>query len=200
MNTSDAVRRISKSTTITLLLSPVGLLLISATRLLIISNYNPVTSLAILSSQGYINTLLGTVIPVVPIFMPYFALLLLFSNRVIPSMLAFLATALTSPSSMDRSATLNVIRKNWHVIFIGNGIRHTLLLVVAAPFACLLAAELAGFGLTLFVRTVGIAATIVLIPIITGLYPLPINNSVYANLVKQPWLPAETIIEMHSGR
>ena len=75
------IRRIGRSATLALLLSPVGLLLISATRLLIVSYYNPATALAILSSGGYINTLLGTIMPMVPIFMPYLALVLLFFNR-----------------------------------------------------------------------------------------------------------------------
>jgi hypothetical protein len=152
MNTSNVIRRISRSTTIALLLSPVGLLLIAATRLLIISNYNPVTALVITSSQGYINTLLGTIIPIVPIYMPYLALLLLFSNRIIPSMLAFLATALISPISISQSDTLNIVRKDWHLIFIGSGARHILLISIAVLFACLLVVELAGFGFTVFIR------------------------------------------------
>ena len=193
MNTSNVIRRISRSTTIALLLSPVGLLLIAATRLLIISNYNPVTALAITSSQGYINTLLGTIIPIVPIYMPYLALLLLFSNRIIPSMLAFLATALISPISISQSHTLSIVREDWHLIFIGSGARHILLISIAVLFACLLVVELAGFGFTVFIRTCGTAASLALLPLIVGLYPLPINNSVYTNLVKQPWLPAETI-------
>ena len=192
--TSNVIRRISRSTTIALLLSPVGLLLIAATRLLIVSNYNPATALAITSSQGYINTLLGTIIPIIPIYMPYLALLLLFSGRIIPSMLAFLATALISPISKSQSDTLNIVKKDWHLIFIGSGAgRYILLVFIAVLFACLLAAELAGFGFTVLIRTCGTVASLALLPLMVGLYPLPINNSVYTNLVKQPWLPAETI-------
>jgi hypothetical protein len=91
--------RLSRSATIALLLSPAGLLLISATRLLIISDYNPATASAIVSSSGYVNTLLGTIIPLVPIIMPYLALILLFFNRVIIGILALLATALISPTT-----------------------------------------------------------------------------------------------------
>lgn len=43
------------------------------------------------------GTLLGTIIPLVPIFAPYLALVLLFFNRVIPAILMLLATAFMSP-------------------------------------------------------------------------------------------------------
>lgn len=192
MYRSDVIRRISRSTTIALLLSPVGLLLISVVRLLIVSNNNPVTALAITSSQGYINTLLGTIIPVVQIFMPYLALLLLFTNRVIPGVLTLLATALISPISIHESDAVSAIRKDWHVIAGGGIARHVLLIAVALPFTCLFVAELAGISFTVFIRTLGTVASLALLPIIVQLYPLPTNN-VYANLVRQPWLPAETI-------
>ena len=51
---------------IALILSPVGLLLISAGRLIIVSNFNTTTAVTIASSGGFVNTLLGTVIPLVP--------------------------------------------------------------------------------------------------------------------------------------
>src|ERR1700722_19807203 len=119
MNPNDMIQRISRSTTIALLVSPVGLLIISAARLLIISNYDPATALAITSSQGYINTLLGTIIPIVPIYIPYLALLLLFSGRIIPGALALLATTLISPPSIDQSDLLSIIKKNWNLIIAG---------------------------------------------------------------------------------
>jgi len=51
---------------IALILSPAGLLLISAGRLLIVANFNTTTAVTIASSGGFVNTLLGTVIPLVP--------------------------------------------------------------------------------------------------------------------------------------
>jgi phosphoglycerol transferase MdoB-like AlkP superfamily enzyme len=70
--------RLTRSATIALLLSPAGLLIIAAARLLIISDYNTATASAIVSSSGYVNTLLGTIIPLIPIIMPYLALIALF--------------------------------------------------------------------------------------------------------------------------
>ena len=55
--------RLSRSATIALLVSPIGLLFVSAARLLIISDYNPATASAIVSSGGYVDALLGTVPP-----------------------------------------------------------------------------------------------------------------------------------------
>src|SRR5437879_6278988 len=73
----DITGRLSKSATIALLLSPAGIILIAVIRLLIISNYNVTTALAIASTGGYINTLFGTVLPMVPVLLPYLALVLL---------------------------------------------------------------------------------------------------------------------------
>lgn len=189
----DVIQRISRSATVALLLSPVGLLLISATRLLIISNYNSVTAMAIASSQGYVNTLFGTIIPMVPIFMPYLACLLLFSNRVIAGMLAILATALISPSSMSRSEVLMTAKNNWHWIFAATGARETLLIIMAIPFGCLLLVELVGFNFIIFIRTLGTVASLALITMVVRPYPLPVHYSVYVSPITQPWLPAEII-------
>jgi hypothetical protein len=190
---NDVIGRIGKSATIALLLSPVGRLLISVTRLLIISNYNPTTAMAIASSQGYLNTLLGTIIPLVPIFMPYLALLLLFSGRVIAGMLALLAAALISAPSVSRSDIFITARKDWYLISARTGTHHTLLVSMAFLFAGLLFAELIGFNFIVFIRTLGTVASLALIAIVVELYPLPIKSSAYVNPVTQPWLPAERI-------
>lgn len=191
MSVSDVIERIGRSTTVALLVSPAGLLIISATRLLIISNYNSTTAIAIASSQGYINTLLGTVIPIIPIFIPYLALLLLYSNRVIAGMLALLATALISSPSMSKSQVLIMAKRDWHWISAGTGTRHDLLVILALPLASLLILEFIGLDFIIFIRTLGTIASLVLIAVIVRLYPLPINNSVYVSPITQPWMPAE---------
>jgi hypothetical protein len=83
----DLTRRISRSATIALLLSPAGLLLVSVIRLLLIADYNTTTALAIASSGGYVNTLFGSVMPIIPLLLPYIAMVLLFSGRVILGLL-----------------------------------------------------------------------------------------------------------------
>lgn len=192
--------RPSRSTTIALLLSPVGLLLISATRLLIISDYNPATASTIVSSGSYIATLLGTVIPLVPIFMPYLALVLLFFNRVIVSVLTFLAAALVSPTPITISGALHLAYEEWQLLldWVNSHILITGVLGIALLF--FLAAELAGPGFFALLRTVAPIASLVLIPLIFRIYPLPLNNgnNYYSDLIRQPWLPAARIT-LYSG-
>lgn len=185
--------RLSRSATIALLLSPAGLLFIGVTRLLIISDYNPVTASAIVSSGGYVDTLLGTLIPLVPIILPYLALTFLFFNRVIPGILALLATAFISPTTMSRSALASLAGKDWHQVFHTHVIILFVMGVLAAVVFVLLLLELAGLNFSIFMRIIATIACIALIPTVALLYPLPFSNTYYAQLVRQPWLPAETI-------
>ena len=67
--------------TIALILSPIGVVLISATRLIVVSDYKTTTAVAIASSGGYVNTLVGSIIPLIPVFAPYVALTLLLFKR-----------------------------------------------------------------------------------------------------------------------
>ena len=90
---------------ITLLLSPLGLILISAGRLLIIANYSTTTAIAIASSTGYVNTLLGSVIPLVPVFIPYIALILLLFRQFFLCIIAFTFTVFIAPTTMKFPAT-----------------------------------------------------------------------------------------------
>jgi hypothetical protein len=192
--------RLSRSATIALLLSPVGLLLISVTRLLIISDYNPTTASAIVSSSGYVNTLLGTIIPLVPIVMPYLALILLFFNRVILGALALLATAFISPTTMSRSAIASLAANDWHQIAHRNGIITAVIVLLTVVVALLLFIELFGISFNSFMRTIATMISIALIPTVVQLYPLPIKNTFYAQLIRQPWLPAETITLRSGGK
>jgi hypothetical protein len=187
----DISRRLSRSTTIALLLSPFGILFIAVVRLLIISNYNTTTALAIASSGGYVNTLLGSVIPMLPVLMPYLALVFLFFNRVILGALSLAAAALTSPAAIRGEAFLGFLKESWHEITrtsAGVGV-----LAVAPIVGFLLLVLLATRGLSLFARSLATICCIILLPVILRLYPLPDSNSYYAHLVRQPWLPTESI-------
>jgi hypothetical protein len=86
--------------TITVLLSPVGLLIISAVRLLVVGDYNTTTAQAIASSSGYVNTLLGTIMPLVPIVLPYLTVLFLIYRRLLLSALSFGAAVFVSPTKL----------------------------------------------------------------------------------------------------
>jgi hypothetical protein len=190
----DAIRwSLSRSATIALLLSPIGLLLISVARVLIVSDYNTVTASVIVSSGGYVNTLLGTIIPVVPLFLPYLALVLLFFNRVILAILAMLATALVSPVAGGRSAVANLADKDWNHILGAPIVVDISMGLLAFVVTVLLLAVLLGLSFSSFARTVATIACIALIPFVTQSYPLPVGKSFYADLIRQPWLPAEVI-------
>lgn len=186
-------QRLSRSATIALLLSPVGLLIISVARLLIVSNYNPATALAIASSGGYADTLLGTVIPLIPIVMPYLALVFLFFNRVILAILAFVATVFVSPVAAGRPVVRNIVESDWHFILHAPVLIIVIMIVLALLVVLLLGVELLGLGFNIFMRTLATIACIALIPLVSQLYSVSLAQNYYIELIRQPWLPAETI-------
>jgi hypothetical protein len=190
---ADMNRRLSRSATLALILSPVGLLIISAARLLIVANYSPATAATVASSGGYVDVLLGTIIPLVPIFAPYLALGLLFANRVIPSILTFLVTALVSPTAVTQAGALTLVTTDWDLIarWVSS---HPYILILAIPAGLLLAAALLTFRFSVFLRTAAApVASILLFPYVFQIYPVPFNGGFYAELLRQPWLPAERI-------
>jgi hypothetical protein len=180
---------------VVLLLSPIGLLLISVTRLLIISDYNTTTATTIASSGGYVNTLLGTVIPLVPIFLPYFAIFLLIFKRFVLSGLTFGAALLISPTRLAPLTALDALKKDWvHVVAI---FRAHLFLSIVLVLA-LLILDTTAFRITfgrlgMTTLTLALLATAFLIPYVLYVYPYPHASSYYAQFMRQPWLPAEQI-------
>jgi hypothetical protein len=160
--------------------------------LLIVSNYNPETALAIASSGGYADTLLGTVIPLIPIIMPYLALVFLFFNRVILGVLAFVATVFVSPVAVARSSVGNIVDRDWHFILHAPVLIIIIMSVLAVAVLLLLIVELLGLGFNIFIRTVATIACIALIPLVSQLYSFSIAQN-YTESIRQPWLPAETI-------
>lgn len=187
------LRRIRRISTVALVLSPVGVLLVAATRVLIVSDYNLSTALAILSSSGYVNTLVGSVIPLVPILMPYIALVLLYFDRLVAALLAFAATLLISPATVAGTKAVALLGHDWSLIAGGSSVRHVVLIILAFPLSGLLLIEIVGFRMATVIKTVGTVGIIVTLPLIVRLYPIPVSNSFYANVLSQPWLPAEAI-------
>jgi hypothetical protein len=98
------------SKSIALLLSPLGLILIGATRLFIIADYNTTTAVTIASSGGYFSTLLGSVIPLVPVFMPYVALVLLLFRQFFLSIVAFVFAAFITPTPLTLPIALPIVK------------------------------------------------------------------------------------------
>jgi hypothetical protein len=191
--------RIGRSATIALLVSPLGVLFLSVARLLIISDYNTATASAIVASGGYVDALLGTVIPLIPLLLPYLALVLLFVNRVIPGLLALLATALISPMELSGSAADRLLTRNLAAIGDVSDVALGFLAFLALVTLLALLVTLAGIGFGTAIRILGMMICIALLPTVTRLYPLPTTGTFYTQLLRQPWLPAETIT-LRSGR
>ena len=110
----DGRGRLNWSTRIVLIAVPIGLLLFSVIRVLIVADYNLATASAIASSGGYVDTLLGAIIPLVPIFTPYLGLLLLFFGRVVAGILMLLAAAFMSPLALARPVALHLPSHDWY--------------------------------------------------------------------------------------
>jgi hypothetical protein len=195
----DAVGGLRRSSTLALALSPVGVILIAITRLLIVSDYKVSTATAIIASDGYLNTLLGSLIPVVPLFIPYLALILLLSRRFIIGVLAVLAAAVASPAMYTGAKALRVLTADFHHVrqWSMSGWPNSLILPLALIAVVLLLFS-SVFGLSRLGRTLGVLLAVALIPFALQLYPLPIGPTYYAQLLKQPWLPEERI-DLHAG-
>lgn len=190
----DLVGRLRRSAIIILLLSPIGILLVSVTRLLIVSDFNPATASAIASSGGYVDTVLGTVIPLISIVMPYLALALFFFNRVILGLLASLMVIFATPMVVTRPAADSLITTYVHAVFDNHPtIFYFLAIPMTAAIIFLLFVEFTGLGVSVFMRTVAIVACIVLLPLTSKLYPFPSKNPSYTDIIRTPWLPAENI-------
>lgn len=80
------------------ILSPVVLLLGSAIRLLVVSNYDPATAVAVAAHGGAVGTLLGTLIPLVPTLLPLLALGLFVLRMWMGVVAALIGAALIAPA------------------------------------------------------------------------------------------------------
>ncbi len=185
-----------RRSSIALLLSPVGLLVISVTRLMIVADYNTTTAIAIASSGGYVNTLLGTIIPLVPVILPYLAIALLIIQRYLLSLLTVGATLLVTPTRLAPLTALSSFTEDWH--------RSTALIDQYWPLSIALLIALIAldiwvfaniaqpFSITLVILSL-LAAGIFLVPYVLYTYPVPKTSNYYADFMRLPWLPAEQI-------
>ena len=156
---------------LTLLLSPLGLVLISAGRLLIVSNYDATTATTIASSGGYVNTLLGSIIPLVPIFIPYVALLLLLFRQFMLSALTFVFSAFIAPTSLTLPISRSLAAEDTYQILDRiNANRPT-------TFAIALVVVIIAY---LYFRSwVEALATLLLLTVAVALLSAPIINDLY---------------------
>lgn len=83
---------------VALALSPLVVLLASGTRLLVISNYDTNTASTMATSGGLGETLLGTVIPLLPFFLPAAAAALAIFRMWLLATFTIFAAAIISPA------------------------------------------------------------------------------------------------------
>lgn len=180
---------------IAFLLSPVGLLLISVTRLMVVADYNTTTAVAIASSGGYVNTLLGTVIPLVPIFLPYLAIAFLLFRRFILSALTAGAALLISPTRLQPVTALAPFLEDWHrsVLLISQNWVLTILLLMVLIAIDISLIAFWGTERSLTILAVSLLAAFFLIPYVLYAYPIPKTSGYYEDFMRQPWLSAEQI-------
>ena len=78
-------------------MSPIVVLFASAARVLIIANYNTTTATTMAASAGVVSTLLGTIVPILPLFLPALLVVLVVFRRWAYVVLTAVATAFVSP-------------------------------------------------------------------------------------------------------
>lgn len=131
--TTTTIPTTPKKRSIALILSPIGLLLLSAARLIIVADYNTTTAVTIASSGGYVNTLLGSVIPLVPIFAPYLALTLLLFKRFLLSIMVFVFAAFITPSPLTLPQVISLGAADWHhlvEVVLSFGLLHSQIIII----------------------------------------------------------------------
>jgi len=185
---------------VTLLLSPVGLLLISVTRLMIVADYNATTATTIASSGGYVNTILGTVVPLVPLFLPYLAIVLLIFKRFVLGFMAFGAALLISPTRLAPLTAFNRLTADWDntVTLVKNNLALSIAVLVVIIIIDLMAFRHTFGRLSLVAFTLTLISVAFLLPYVLYVYPIPRTGNYYAEFMRQPWLSAERI-EVSSG-
>lgn len=177
-------------------MTPVGLALVSAVRLLIISNYNVTTAVTVAESGGFVNTFLGSLIPLVPVLMPYLALLFLIFRRFILCTFAIVATALISPVVHPSVVTLSYLDNYWFAIYgdLHSALPDIVFVIVICGVLVAWGGSLGSFvgysGLTILWACV---AAFALAPYLLTAYPAPRTQSFYSSYLRQPWLTAEQI-------
>jgi hypothetical protein len=187
----DPIWRLQRSTTLALILSPVGILLLSVARVLIVADYNTATAAAIVTSGGYINALLGSIVPIVPILMPYIALILLFFKRFLLGVAALLITALISPAAVNGSQALAIAKRDLKLI--SHSSTSWVWILELAVIALVLLTYFFTAGPSALVTTIGTVSSIALALYVLQIYSFTNSGTSFSDLVRQPWLPAEKI-------
>jgi hypothetical protein len=74
--------------------------MLSAFRLIVISHFNTTTAITVATSGGYVNTIIGSVIPLIPVLVPYLAIVLLISRYYLVSAITFAFAIFITPTPL----------------------------------------------------------------------------------------------------
>lgn len=96
-----------------LIASPLVILAASGTRLIVVSDYDTTTATTIAAANGAVGTLLGTTIPLLPVFLPAVFLLLVFVRNLIGAALAAAAMAIVSPIYAEFAEAERIAWDRW---------------------------------------------------------------------------------------
>jgi hypothetical protein len=198
-----------------LLLSPAVILIASGTRLIVISNHDTTTAVTIASSGGVAGTLLGTVVPLLPAYLPLVVLLLVLFRKPVFAVLVALATTLVSPAyvgfnegwrrAMNELGAL--LGHLYHFEFgtLWNDHRAALICIaVGVVFAGWGTAQVRLYTDEFLAPSVKLAihfswglvyATVCLVGLlfVQAVYRVPFDFENFDAIMRRPWVPAEEI-------
>lgn len=188
----------------TVVISSVIVSIISITRLLIVSNYQTPTAIAVAEANGAVSTITGTLVPLVPVFLPLATQLLALCTLVaiivssgsrlplfFATAIAFMATILVTPT---RRSIQDISHRPFEIARVA-GMWVLVLLFIMSAIAIFInvRAQVVAFitGSTFFIMLVAI---IVAVPTVaTYSFPFPAEMRNIPDILRRVWLPTERI-------
>lgn len=192
----------------------------SATRLIVICNYDTTNAATIATSGGIAGTLLGTIVPLLPPYLPAVVLVLLLFNRFFLAAITAGATAFLSPAYMTAIEGYHVattklphllglaLDSQWSVLWREAGPKIVIFMAISLTFAIIeIRVWFSGWvdhpyleGLLRFVGGLVVAAVCFFgLLFVQAVYQVPFDLTHGSQVVRRPWMPAEEIT-LDNGR
>ena len=197
-----------------LIMSPAVILVLSATRLIVICNYDTTNAATIATSGGVTGTLLGTIVPLLPPYLPAATLVLLMFNRFFLAFVTATATAFVSPAYMTATQGFHIaatklprlldfsLNGQWSDLWHEAGSKVVIFMAISLTFAVFEIRYLFSdwsdhpviegtlrFGGGLIVA----AACFFGLLFVQAVYRVPLDLAHGSQVARRPWMPAEEI-------
>lgn len=197
-----------------LIMSPAVILVLSATRLIVICNDDTTNAATIATSGGVTGTLLGTIVPLLPPYLPAVALVLLLFNRFFLAVVTAGAAAFVSPAYMSATKGLHIAATKfpqllglawggqWSALWHEAGPKIVVFMAISLVFAIVeIRVWFSGWenhpvleGLLRFVGGLMVAAVCLFgLLFVQAVYRVPFDPAHGFQVVRRPWMPAEEI-------